>query len=80
MMLLANEFLFKGPSIPGDVATHKAMVDHPNGGFIVLAGSSFYHLPHARPDAAWILLPQKLKTPRTWTTMFFVPDEIVTCK
>jgi hypothetical protein len=56
------------------------MVDHPNGGFIVLAGSSFYHLPHAGPDAAWILLPQKLKTPRTWTTMFFVPDEIVTCK
>jgi hypothetical protein len=57
------------------------MVPHPNGGVLVYenGGPNIYMLPHAGPDAAWILLPQRVKSPRTFTNAFLVPDELVTC-
>jgi hypothetical protein len=57
------------------------MVPHPNGGVLVYenAGQSIYMLPHAGQDAEWILLPQRVKSPRPWTSALVVPDELVTC-
>ncbi len=71
---------FLGPTLPVDMWGTKPLIEHPDGGVIFISGSSIYHLPHAGPDASWTLLPQKIKTPRPWTNMFFVPDDIVNCK
>jgi len=52
-----------GPRLPQPV--HGApIVQHPNGGVIMIISYSFYYLANAGPTAQWQLLPQKLAAPR----------------
>jgi len=74
----------KGPKLPYPICC-SAMVEHPNGGVVLVGGKSveksntiyldtIFHLPHAGEDAQWKELPQKLKIGRGHHTAFLVPD------
>lgn len=67
-----------GPKLPQPL--HGApIVQHPNGGVIMIISNSFYYLANAGSTSQWQLLPQKLATPREWFMAFFVPDEVAPC-
>jgi hypothetical protein len=71
-------FVFTGSDLPVNVYG-SALLPHPQGGVVILAGANIYHLPNAGQDTTWTLLPQKIKSARTWITAALVPDELVTC-
>jgi hypothetical protein len=66
-----------------------AMVDHPDGGVILVGGKepypkdnavdTLYRLAHAGPSATWELLPVKLETPRWGHLALVLPDYYVNC-
>ena len=65
-----------GASLP--VAVYGSpMIEHPNGGAVVIAAKHLYLLPHAK--GRWELMGQRIKHPRIWITAFLVPDDIVRC-
>ena len=68
---------FIGPNLP-DTIYGSAMVQHPNGGAVLLIRSKIYQLSYAS-SSQWKLMPQTVLVPRDWITAFFIPDEIVTC-
>ena len=72
-----------GPELP--LPNHAAsLVEDSQGGVIIIGGckgsynlGSLLHLTDAKSN--WAEMSQKLKTPRSFATAFFVPDEIVNC-
>ena len=68
-----------GPTLPVSIYGSRPMVYHPSGGVIAITpgASTIYYLAHAA--AAWVALPQTIKTPRAWTTAFLVPDNLTSC-
>ena len=69
------------------VITDSEMVEDPNGGVVLIGGSSksyqyldtLYQLPHGGEDAVWTKMEQKLKTGRYLHTAILVPDSAVDC-
>ncbi len=76
----------QGPDLPQKI-TSSAMVQHPNGGVILVGGSdggnrvldTLYHLPHAGEGAKWTELPIKLKNPRYGHVAMTLPASYVSC-
>jgi hypothetical protein len=76
----------KGPGLPFEIDKAQ-MVDDPNGGVVLVGGSSDYdeildtlfQLPHGGEDAEWIELEQTLNVGRRSHVAFLVPDNIVDC-
>jgi hypothetical protein len=70
--------LILGPDLPAEVFGARPMAQHPDGGFLVFSWDRILHLRDAQAPS-WIPLPQTVKVPRPWATVFLVPDEIVRC-
>ena len=68
---------FIGPDLP-DTIYGSAMVQHPNGGVVLLIRSKIYQLSDAS-SSQWKLMWQTVSVLREWTTAFLIPDEIVSC-
>jgi hypothetical protein len=74
-----------GPSLPVTL-TAASMVEDNNGGLFLIGGYSFqylqsldtiYRFPHSA--AQWELIPQRLKSARTFLVAFLIPDNITYC-
>ncbi len=74
-----------GPSLPITI-TGASMIQDNKGGVILIGGYSFqilkslntlYRLPHAA--AQWELMPQRLRSTRTFLIAFLIPDNITNC-
>ena len=82
---LDSDFWRQGPDLPQKI-TSSAMVQHPNGGVILVGGSdgnhalnTLFHLPHAGEGVKWIELPIKLKNPRFGHVAMTLPAAYVSC-
>lgn len=80
----------KGPDLPTELFNPQ-IVEDSEGGVIIIGGErilgdgtwikldTLFHLPNVGQDAAWVELPQKLKTARARFIAFMVPDGIADC-
>ena len=76
---LLNYQWMTGPSLP-EVGTKTNLVQHPNGGAIVITDSgNLYHLANA-VQAQWTLMGQKTKAAPNYSASFLIPDALATCK
>jgi hypothetical protein len=74
-----------GPELPVGIESG-AMVQDWKGGVILVGGFSehaaidtLWRLSDVGPDAAWMRLKQKLKTPRFGHVAFYIPDSLTSC-
>ena len=78
-----------GPELPVGTAS-AVMVQDWEGGVILVGGSfseityedsydTLWRLSDVGPNAAWIKMKQKLKTPRYGHVAFFIPDSLTSC-
>jgi len=65
-----------GPNFPSEVYA-AALVQDPNQGVVLIEGPSFHRL--ASLMGTWELMPQQLKTARSFHTAFLIGDELATC-
>ena len=67
-----------GPSLP-EVGTMTNMVQHPDGGAILIANSgSIYYLANAA-QGQWTRMAQKTKVAPNYSTSFLIPDSLASC-
>ena len=74
---------YAGPTLPRKICC-ASMVEHPDGGVVLIGGQShqtilntLYYLPSV--DTEWVIMKQKLKTPRRFHSALMVPDSITHC-